>query len=188
MITNIQTAFEDIRNNCDNKFHNLYSKANNMAEIVGKAPLTKTRMVGRQNVRNNVVSNTPEDHWRRVAFLPFIDCVKNSSAIDFKVKLSPLSKQSKINLTLRTMQSRRWSSCIRILQWRPSKSINFSAGIKTMETILGKWKWQTEVPSQTISVISEKQIGKMFPNVMIVFEILLSFQQKVPVLKDQIRL
>ena len=62
MITNVQTAFEEIRNNCDNECHNLYSKANSMAEIAGKAPLTKTPMVDPQNVRNNVVSNTPEDH------------------------------------------------------------------------------------------------------------------------------
>ena len=47
MITNVQAASEDIRNNSDNEFHNLYSKANNTAERVGKAPHTKPRKVGR---------------------------------------------------------------------------------------------------------------------------------------------
>ena len=70
-----------------------------MAEKVGKAPATKLRTVGRQILRNNVVSDTPEDYWRRVVFLPFIDCLKNSSVIDFKVNLPPLSKQSKLYLT-----------------------------------------------------------------------------------------
>ena len=46
MITNVQAAFEDIRNNSDNEIHNLYSKANGMSERVGKAPLTKPRTVG----------------------------------------------------------------------------------------------------------------------------------------------
>ena len=99
IITNVQAAFEDIRNISDNEFHNIYSKTNSMAERVGKAPLTKTRTLGRQNLRNNVVSDTPEDYLRGVVFLPFIDCVKNSSAIDSKKKLTPLSKQSKSYLT-----------------------------------------------------------------------------------------
>ena len=47
MITNVQGASEDIRNNSDNEFHNLYSKANNTAERVGIAPHTKPRKVGR---------------------------------------------------------------------------------------------------------------------------------------------
>ena len=32
IITNVQAAFEDIRYNSDYEFHNLYSKANSMAE------------------------------------------------------------------------------------------------------------------------------------------------------------
>ena len=71
-----------------------------MAERVGEAPLTKRCLVGRQILRINIVSDTPEDYWRRVDFLPFIDCLKkNSSSIDFKVKLPPLSKQPKSYLT-----------------------------------------------------------------------------------------
>ena len=35
MIAKVQTVFEDIRNNSDNEFHNLYSKANSMVEKVG---------------------------------------------------------------------------------------------------------------------------------------------------------
>ena len=41
MSTNVQAAFVDMRNNSDNKFHNLYSKANTMAEKVCKDPVTK---------------------------------------------------------------------------------------------------------------------------------------------------
>ena len=67
MITNVQAAFEDMRNNSDHEFHYLYSKANSMAERVGKAPLTKPCTVGRQILRNNVVSDTPEDYWRRLS-------------------------------------------------------------------------------------------------------------------------
>ena len=99
MITNVQAAFEDIRNNSGNEFHNLYSKAYSMAERAGKAPLTKTRTIGRQILRNNVVSNTPGVYWRRVLFLLLIDCLKNSLMIDFKVKFSSLSNQSKSYLT-----------------------------------------------------------------------------------------
>ena len=47
MVTNVRGAFEDIRNNSDNEFHNLYSKANSMGERVVKAPHTKSRKVGR---------------------------------------------------------------------------------------------------------------------------------------------
>ena len=96
IIANVQAAFEDIRNNSDNEFHNLYSKTNSMTERVGKAPPTKTRTFGRQNLRNNVVSDTPEDYLRGVIFLPFIDCVKNSSAIDLKKKVNSSFKAVKI--------------------------------------------------------------------------------------------
>ena len=41
MITNVQAAFEDIRNNSDNNIHNLYSKTSTMAERVRKTPNTK---------------------------------------------------------------------------------------------------------------------------------------------------
>ena len=70
------------------------------------------------------------------------------------------------------MLSRKWSTFIRILQWRPSKSINFSTVIETMERY---WANENENPkslSQTISIISEKQMGEMFPNVMRVLEML----------------
>ena len=77
MITNVQAAFEDIRNNSFNEFHNLYSKANSMSERLGKAPHTKSHTFGRQIIRNNVISYIPQDYWRGV------DCLKNSSAIDF---------------------------------------------------------------------------------------------------------
>ena len=71
LITNFQATFEDILNNSDNEFHNLYSKANSMAEKVGKAPLTKPRMVGRQILRNNVVSDTAEDYFETCSFFTF---------------------------------------------------------------------------------------------------------------------
>ena len=85
MITNFQAAFEDFWNNSDNKFHNLYLKANRMTERVGKARLTKPRTVGRQILRNNVSSDTQEDYWRHVIASPFLGCLKNNLAINFKV-------------------------------------------------------------------------------------------------------
>ena len=48
MITNVQAAFEDIRNNSDNKIHNLYSKTNSMAERIAKLQILKpARLVDR---------------------------------------------------------------------------------------------------------------------------------------------
>ena len=70
MIKNVPTAFEDIRNNFYNEFHNLYSKASSKAERVGKDPLPKPHTVGRQILRNNVVSDTPKDYWRHAVFYP----------------------------------------------------------------------------------------------------------------------
>ena len=64
MIKNVQAAFGDVQNNPDNEFHNLYAKANSKTKRVGKDSLTKPRTVSRQDLRNNVVSDTPEDYWR----------------------------------------------------------------------------------------------------------------------------
>ena len=90
-ITNVQAAFEDIRNNSDDEFSNLYSKVTSIAKRVDKAPLVKPRTAGQQ--RNNV-SDTPEDYRRPLVFSLVIDCVKNSSAIDFKVKLYQFSNHA----------------------------------------------------------------------------------------------
>ena len=68
MVTNVQAAFEDILNNSDNEFYDLHSKVNSMAERVVKVLLTKTNTVGRQILRNNVVSDIPENFWRRIVF------------------------------------------------------------------------------------------------------------------------
>ena len=68
MVTNVQAAFEDILNNSDNEFYDLHSKVNSMAERVVKVLLTKTHTAGRQILRNNVVSDIPENFWRRIVF------------------------------------------------------------------------------------------------------------------------
>ena len=60
------------------------SKANSIAERVGKAQFTK-----------RTLRNIPEDYSKRAVFLSLIDCVKNNSGLDFGVKLPPFSKQSK---------------------------------------------------------------------------------------------
>ena len=62
-----------------------------MAERAGKAPLTKTRMVGRQILRN-----TPEDYWRRVVFLPFIDSLKKQLSDRFQSKVTSSIKAVKV--------------------------------------------------------------------------------------------
>ena len=67
-----------------------------MAERVGKVPLTKPRTVIRQILRNNVVSDTPEDYWRRVVFLPFIDCLEKQLSDRFQGKTASTIKTVKI--------------------------------------------------------------------------------------------
>ena len=62
-----------------------------MAERAGKAPLTKPRMVGRQILRN-----TPEDYWRRVVFLPFIDSLKKQLSDRFQSKVTSSIKAVKV--------------------------------------------------------------------------------------------
>ena len=53
-------------------------------------------MDGRQNLRNNVVLDTLEVYWRRAVFFTFYRLRKNSSAIDFKVKLPSAFRAVKI--------------------------------------------------------------------------------------------
>ena len=68
-----------------------------MAERVGEAPLTKRCLVGRQIPRINIVSDTPEDYWRRVDFSPFIDCLKKKQLIDrFQGKVASAIKAAKV--------------------------------------------------------------------------------------------
>ena len=67
-----------------------------MAERVGKAPLSKPCTVVRQILRSNVVSDTQEDYWRRVVFLPFIDCFKKQLSDRLQGKVASAIKVVKI--------------------------------------------------------------------------------------------
>ena len=132
-------------------------------------------MVGKQVFRNNVVSDTPEDYWRRVVFLPFIDWLKKQLSDRFQGKVTSTIKAVTIipnNLEQCTVDNEAL-----VLECHnedlPSPS--------TFQQELKLWKryWVNEIEklkslSQTLSVISEKQIWKIFPNAMRVSEMLLA--------------
>ena len=47
-----------------------------MAVEVGKK-IKAPRVFGRQLLRSNIESNSTEEHWRKVVFLLFLDCIIN---------------------------------------------------------------------------------------------------------------
>ena len=60
-----------------------------MAAEIGKE-IKISRVVGRQLLRLNVESNSAEEYWWRVIFLPFLDCLINQLEEHFKVWLQRL--------------------------------------------------------------------------------------------------
>ena len=157
MITNVQAAFEDIRNNSDNKIHNLYSKTNSMAERVCKTPNTNTRTVGRQNLRNNVVLDTPGDYWRRVVYFTFYRLRKKQLSDRFQGEVASAFRA--VNIMPNNLEQCKAEDKVLVLEYCNE---DFSSP-STFQQELKLWKryWANENDkskslSQTISVMKNK--------------------------------
>ena len=73
-VTTLTNELTEIQSYKENKFARIFRVANAMAAEVGmeiKAP----RVVDRQLLCSNVESNSAEEHWQKVVFLPFLDCL-----------------------------------------------------------------------------------------------------------------
>ena len=73
----------EIRSNEENEFARIVRDANVLDPEVGKE-IKVPRVVDRQVLRSNVASNSVEKYWRRVFFLPFLDCLINQLEERFK--------------------------------------------------------------------------------------------------------
>jgi hypothetical protein len=72
LATELIEELERRRNSCEFEFNAVFSKATSMAEsadVEFKVP----RVVGRQTTKPNAPSSSPEEHFRRNTYIPYID-------------------------------------------------------------------------------------------------------------------
>ena len=58
-----------------------------MANTSGLDGISIPRRCGRQTARNNVESSSPEEYWRRVVFVPFMDHINKYQCVTAFVAL-----------------------------------------------------------------------------------------------------
>ena len=71
-VNNVILTLNDVRANVDGKFKDWFSQACKMAEKVGVQPSTP-RTCGRQQHRQNLPADTPEEYYRRTLMVPYTD-------------------------------------------------------------------------------------------------------------------
>ena len=89
--TTLTNEVKEIRSNKENEFARIFRDANAMAAEMGKE-IKVPRVVGRQLLRSNVESNSAEEYWGRVIFLPFLHCLINQSEERFKGRSNQVIK------------------------------------------------------------------------------------------------
>ncbi|KAJ8883276.1 hypothetical protein PR048_015119 [Dryococelus australis] len=63
--------------NNNEEFENIFRNASELADVFGVVP-TIPRCVGRQNHRENHAANSPEEYYRRMTFVPYIEEMSTS--------------------------------------------------------------------------------------------------------------
>lgn len=72
MADNLNFLLNELRNNSELKFHELFIEAENCSKEVGEE-IKIPRIASRQIYRENYDCNTPEEYYRRSLYIPFID-------------------------------------------------------------------------------------------------------------------
>ena len=86
----------DLRKDPEKEFSPMYDAMKSMATVAGLDGMSILRRCGHQIGRNNVESSTPEQYWRRVMFIPFMDHLNT----EFEERFNQLSENSVIGLKL----------------------------------------------------------------------------------------
>ena len=98
-VREVVEILQEERQTPDKAFEKVYKRMVDMAEMAATAKdqeLPTPRRCGRQTPRSNVESTTPEEYWRRTAFLPFLDHL----ITEFESRFSELSSAAVQGLLL----------------------------------------------------------------------------------------
>lgn len=173
-VTVIKDELHSIRDKAEVEFAVLFQQAKDMAAKVG-VEINMPRTAGRQTLRSNVEASSIEEYWRRTIFVPFIDCLvsqleerfqgRNTSAVK-AVKLLPKNLEKLMPEDENAILSHYGDDL-------PSKS-SFAQEVR-----LWKRHWLQVEPkpkkaTETLERMASDEIEKMFPNILVIFRILLT--------------
>ncbi|XP_064639798.1 52 kDa repressor of the inhibitor of the protein kinase-like [Lineus longissimus] len=165
-----------IRDDSEHKFARLFASCSKMAKI-GGLPLALPRIVGRQTLRANVEAENPEEYYRRCIFLPFIDhlifqlndrfCGRSNAAIKalllIPTNLAKLDAEKEDTI----------GSCY-------EDDLPCRSNLK-QELRLWRRYWSSDdaqlptTPSETLTTLKAKCVEKLFPHIVTIFRIILTF-------------
>jgi hypothetical protein len=95
MVTSVRAALNNARQD-DSEWEHVFQKATKMAETAGAGPITAPRICSKQIHRSNTPAATPDEHFKRNIYLPFLDSLLQQ----FSLRFGDLAKQAIRGLSL----------------------------------------------------------------------------------------
>ena len=86
----VKKVLLDMRKDPEKEFKPVFDSMLTMAQIGDSAGMPIPRRCGRQIARSNVETTTPEEYWRRTAFVPSLDHLIQ----EFEERFSQLSEEA----------------------------------------------------------------------------------------------
>ena len=155
----------------DNVWQELYQDITNLAEKQNVLP-SKPRTAGRQQHRDNVPADTPEEYWRRSVYYSLLDHIANELETRLVVPKVRFLAQYLIPSKLVSLTPKR-----ELQVFMPLPHNNFSA--YKAEKVRWKCKWQnvTEKPSTLIDTLKHAK-PELYSNIHRAVKVLLTHSQK----------
>jgi len=155
----------------DNVWQELYQDITKLAEKQNVLP-SKPRTAGRQQHRDNVPADTPEEYWRRSVYYPLLDHIANELETRLVVPKDRFLAQYLIPSKLASLTPERELQVF--MPFAGDLPDNNFAAYKA-EMVRWKCKWQnvTEKPSTLIDTLKHAK-PELYPNIHIAVKVLLT--------------
>lgn len=172
MIEILSTELKRLRENSEEKFHVLFSDAQELAKQVG-GQIVMPRITNRQTFRANYNTDSAEEYYRLSIFIPFLDHFiihLQDRFLNHKAILSKIQNVLPKKIVNLNENSINETVDVILTQW--SKITDENDNIVKKEALLWKLKWEkiNEKPETFIDSLCECNIS-IFPNVYKILQV-----------------
>ena len=157
----VNSSLRKIRQD-DNVWQELYQDITKLAEKQNVLP-SKPRTAGRQQNRDNVPADTPEEYWRRSVYYPLLDHIANELETRLVVPKDRFLAQYLIPSKLASLTPERE---LQVFMPFAGDLPNNNFAVYEAEMVMWKCKWQnvTEKPITLIDTLKHAK-PELYPNV-----------------------
>lgn len=168
----VKNEYSEIRMNADREFEKLFQLMLQMASLSNEngQPMGIPRRCGRQVHRSNIQADTPEQYWRRVVFVPYLD----SLIEELDSRFSQLSIQAirglcLIPVNLEQLDDQRFNDLKSYYEADMPSAKTFDQEVRLWKR---EWENRHNKPSSVVATLDEIN-ANLFPNIATIFRLLL---------------